>query len=367
MAQGVTPDGIAVHNRIEGLTQRKLHARVVDNVLDHPSYMSRLMGAGKPFSGKVMDFTIKITDSGLGEFYSGLETLNTQASDTTIELSYAQTAFSQPIVVPMLEAFANTGPEGIILLGAFKTDEAGAEAEQKLGTALYGTGSGDQPLGLEAIVDDGTNAGTIGGQSRTTYSALNATVTDSLGTISLSKMRTLHNNISSAGGGREQANIGVTTKSVWGFMEQLYSPQVRASYEAVGYSRVPMKGNAAVPPAELKGGGGLTALTWGGIPIIKDDFCTSQVLYMLNENYFGWYGRTRVPPEFAGKLRNVDLGTPSTIEGTAALPSKHHGWFVQKSQMPINQAGIVGRYHVIGQMCATQPRRNGQLTGVLGV
>ena len=91
MAQGVTPSGIAVHNRVENTTERKLHEKVVDNVLNSRTYFSILMGMGKPFMGSTYDYTIKIEDSGLGEFYTGLETLNSSASDTTITLSYAHT------------------------------------------------------------------------------------------------------------------------------------------------------------------------------------------------------------------------------------------------------------------------------------
>jgi len=77
----------------------------------------------------------------------------------------------------MLESFANDGPQQAINLDVYKMEEAQMEAIAKLGPAFYGTGSGNQPLGLGAIVDDGTAVGTIGGQSRTTYTTLKSTVT----------------------------------------------------------------------------------------------------------------------------------------------------------------------------------------------
>ena len=367
MAQGVTPDGIAVHNRIEGTTERKLHAKVVDNILNARTYFSRLMGMGKAFNGKTQDFTIKITDSGLGEFFSGLETLSTAASDTTIELSFAHTAFAQPVVLPMLESFANTGPQATIDLDMFKVEEATAEAIQSLGTAIYGTGAGDQPIGLGAIVDDGTDAATIGGQTRSVYDPLDATVTASGGTLTLSKLATLEDAVSATGIESEHPNINLTTKTVWSLYEQLLSPQVRASYQSVGYDRLPVRGDGVMKQADLKGAAGFTALTYRGMPVIKDDACTSGVWFMLNERYFGWYGRTIVPSKYAGKVSKVSLGTPSTMEGVASAPSESNGWFFQEFQTMPNQAGMIGRYYVIGQMCVNQPRRNGKLTGVTGV
>ena len=221
MAQGITPSGIAVHQRVEGTTERKLHAKVVDNVLNARTLWSRLQGNAQPFAGKTFDITVKVTDSAQGEFFSGLEALSTAASDTFIELSYAHTAFAQPIVLPMLESFANTGPQATIDLDMFKMEEAGAEAIQKLGTAIYGTGAGDEPLGLGAIVDDATDVTTIGGQSRDAYTVLKATRTASGGTLTLSKMATLDDTISASGIESETPTLGVTTKTVWSLYEQL--------------------------------------------------------------------------------------------------------------------------------------------------
>lgn len=368
MAQGVTPDGIAVHNRVEGITERKLHAKVVDNILGAKTLWSRLQGNGRPFNGKTADFTIKITDSGLGEFYSGMEELSGAASDTTIELSYAHTAFAQPIVLPMLESFANAGPQQIIDLDQFKMDEAGAEAVVKLGDAAYGTGAGDQPNGLEMLVDDGTNVTNLGGQSRAVYSTLDSVVTASGGTLSLSKWATLEDATSATGINSEHVTSWWTTPTVWSLYEQLLQPSVRADYASVGYQALGVRGDTVVKTeAQLKGAAGFTALTYRGKPVLKDDACTSGVLYGLNERYLYWMGRTAVPAKFRPHVRAVNLGTPSTMEGVAAAPSKNHGWFIQNLQMSPTQAGMIGRYHVIGQMVSTQGRRHGKLTGITAV
>lgn len=368
MADGITPDGIAPSNRVENFGERKLAAKVVDNILNSAVLMSRFMGNGQPFMGNTADFTIKITDSGLGEFFSGLETLSSSASDTTITLSYAHTAFAQPVVLPMLESMANTGPTATIDLDSFKMQEAVAEATSRMGSAAYGLGTGDQPLGLGAIVDDGTDAGTIGGQSRTTYSQLDATRTASGGTLTLAKLATLEDAVSAAGVESESPTLNVTTKAVWSLYEELLNPQVRAEYASVGYNALAVRGNEVLKSrADLKGAAGFTALTYRGVPVIKDDKATAQNWWMLNERYLFWKGRSIVPSKFRGQLSKVNLGTPSTIEGVAAAPSNNNGWFFQDLQMMPNQAGMIGRYYVIGQLCSNQPRRNGRLTGVTGV
>ena len=52
-----------------------------------------------------------------------------------------------------------------------------------------------RPLGLAALVDDGTSVSTIGGISRSTYTTLKGTVTASSGTLTLAKLDTLWINV----------------------------------------------------------------------------------------------------------------------------------------------------------------------------
>lgn len=359
--------GITNTNRVNNTTLRKLESKVVDNVLNTPMYASRVMSMGKKFSGKTHDVTLKVIDSGRAEWFTGLETLNSQAADTTISLSYTHNAMTQPVVSIMLESFANSGAEGEIDLDMFNIEEAEAEAKQELGSAIFGTGAGDKIYGLEALVDDGTNLVTIAGQSRSIYSVLNSTVTASGGTLSLAKLGVLEDAITSAGNATEEPNINVTTKTIWSLYEQLLTPSVRADYVSVGYPSVPVRGNGIVKTVDLKGNGGFTVLAYRGKPVLKDDFATSGVWYMLNERYIGWRGRYEVPSKYKNHLRKVDLGTPKTIEGAASYPSKYNGWFFQEMQMLPNQAGMIGRYYVIGQFCGSNFNRQGKLTGITSV
>lgn len=369
MAQGVTPAGINPNSRINPTTERKLMAKVVDNVLSSRTYMSRLFGQGGPFNGKTYDIPVKITDSGLGQFFTGLELLNSSASDTLIELSFAHTAFAQPVVNIMLESFANSGPEQTIDLDVFKLEEAVAESVQKLGTALYQYGQSNQPAGLEYHVDDGSNSPTYGGQARATYTALNSTVTPAAtNKLTLAQMGTLDDTISASGMENESPNIGVTTKTVWGLYEQLLQPQVRNNYSMMGSDVLPLRGDQIVPRKDAGATGGFTALSYRGFPIIKDDACTSGVLYFLNERYIRWMGRDIVPAALAGVLERVRIGARRTIEGVGAeTPPTDYGWFFQKRQVMPNQAGMIGRFYVIGQVCGWQPRRQGKLTGITGI
>lgn len=363
-------DGIQYSNRVDPTTERKLNAKVVDNILSARTYAARLVGMGKPMMGKTFDYPIKVVDSQAGQFFTGLETLASQASDTLITLSYSQTAFAQPAVSIMVDSFANAGPTGTIDLDVYKLEEAVAEAIQKWGTAVYGTGSASQPLGLGAIVDDGSSVGTIGGQSRTTYTTLKATVTAATaGLLSLTVLATLEDNVVASGMQTEEPNINNTTKTNWTLYEQLLTPTMRADYTNSGYNSIPLRGSEVVKTAELKGAAGFTALSFRGKPVIKDDGCTSGVWFMLNERYFEWRGRTVVPGKYQGKISAITLGEATrTIDGVAASPQyappKSYGWFNAPYQMLPNQAGMVARYYCFGQVTTSQFRRQGKETGI---
>lgn len=364
----MSADGNTYGNRVDNFNERKLHAKVVDQILSAPTLYSRILSKGQPFVGKTQDFTVDVVSDTQGEFFVGLETLNSSAVNSTITLSYAQTAFTQPKVGIMLESFANTGATATIDLDVFKYEKAAAEALQKLGSTAYADGTANRPNGLGIIVDD---SGTIGGQARSTYSMLNATDTSWATTLTLAKMATLDDATRAASLISSTTGIGVTTKTGFSLYEQLLQPNVRSQYDSPGYPQLGIRSMTVNRGDKAQNGAGFMSLEYRGKPIIADDFCTSGYMYFLNEDSFGWYGRSIVPDDWKPFVEKVNLGTMKAYEGVGAdsldLPSEYNGWFYQKSMVLPNQAGTIGRFYVIGQMMAWEPRRNGRGTGFTGV
>jgi hypothetical protein len=366
-------DGIQNTNRVDGTTQRQLYTKVVDQVLNSPTYYARLVSQGEPFEGKTEDITYDVAADTQGQYFTSLETLNSSAVNTTATGSYAQTAYTQPVVSIMLESFANVGSLGIINLDTFKYEKAAAQANQSLGSAIYGTGTAMQPLGLTAIIDDGTNVGTIGGLSRSTYAVLDSTlVAYASGKLTLATMATQYDDAIASGLSEETPNVGVTPKAVWSLYEQLLTPNVRAMYNEVGYDKVRVRSRFGERnSAELRNAGGFNALSFRDMHIMRDDYATAQVLWMINEKYIGWKGRTEVPDDYRDVLEKVNFGTMEAYEGTGAmaldLPSEFNGWFYQKPLTIPNQAGRIARFYVIGQTIPTSFRRHSKGTGITGV
>ena len=105
--------------------------------------------------------------------------------------------------------------------------------------------------------------------------------------------------------------------------------------------------------------------------IIRDDFATSGVLWMINETYIVWKGRTEIPSAYKDVLEKVDLGTDAVYEGTGAmtldLPSEYNGWFFQKPLTIPDQAGRIARFYVIGQTIPKSFRRHAKGTGITSI
>lgn len=366
-----TPDGITPSNRVDTLSERKLHGMVVDNALNSTTLSARLMGMGRKFTGKTNDYTIKIKKGSNGQWITGAEDLSMQASDTTVTLSWAHAEFTQEIVIPMGDAFANAGPEGTIDLSLFKIDEAQADAINNVGPAAYSLGISPLPDGLEILDDDGTNSDNIGGQSRGTYGVLKSQVKH-FTTLSFANLETIEDLTRAAGIDTERPNIHVTTKTNWSYFSQLHEPEVRADWATIGYNSLPIRGNTLMKTVDLKGGSGFTALTFRGKPVIDDDNCLNPNWYMLNERYVFWKGRTIVPPLFKQWVEKVNLGKPRTIEGVSAgsimdMPSPNNGWFYQKLMISPSQAAAVARYWIFGNMFCSQPRRLGKNDSFTGI
>jgi hypothetical protein len=367
------PDGIATPTRVDVLGNRQLYNKVVDQILNFPSLYARFVSQGAKFEGKTEDVTYDITADTQGQFFTSLETLNSSAVSTAVTGSFAHTAYTQPVVSIMLESFANVGSLGSINLDTYKYEKAAAQAMNTLGASIYGLGTANQPLGLGAIVDDTTNVSTIGGLSKSTYSALNSTLTAfSGGKLTLATMATEYDSALAPGAADEMPNVGFCTAAIFSDYEQLLTPFVRQSYSEVGYDRLKVRGKYAVRNnSEMRSAVGFDALSYRGTYIVRDYFSTAQMLWFLNEKYIVWKGRYEISEEYKDVLEKVDFGTMEAYEGTGAIaleaPSEWNGWFYQKPLTIPDQAGRIARFYCIGQTIPLSFRRHAKGTGITGV
>jgi hypothetical protein len=352
-------------DQVMALTQEVLIPKVVDGVLNSNILPLRLIGNAKEGKGYDIRKAIKYQNSGSASSFSGLDTFAAAQLSTRVKMIYDMRAARQPVAISGMDAMANTSAESQTDLVKESVEETQQELIDAIGTMLYGTGTGNANkdfLGLGAIVDDGTDVTTLGGLTRSSYAFTYGTRTASGGTLTLAKLATL---FSAVGSGNDTPTLMVGNETVWDLYEQLLTPMVREQYQSMGYYDVGKVGGAKRAGQGLVGTQGFVAVTYKGIPFVRDEKCTSQNIFMLNEDWLQWYGWDA--RGFAGY--NKIAFTSSQIEGQYSEPpmSNFTGFNWSGLKTPTNQFGVIAAIQLVGNLTSWQPRRQGRLTGITGV
>lgn len=348
-------------NRVTTITQDVILPSNVDNFLTDNFLTFRLMGTGEAWEGTTINQPIKIAKNNQGRSFSGLDNHNTGTVETRQSLQWDLRAYNIPIAIPGLDKVVNKGEAAILNLVKQEVASTFTDALDDVGTMLYADGTGNSSkdfYGLDALVDDGTSAATIGGLSRTTYPTLAGTRIGSGGTLTALQVSTLLSTVSGGGAARQRTTLLLTNETVWDLCEKLFiNGIVQANYDANGFPMVTRRSKGIMNAAALKGASGFTAIVYRGIPVIADEKATAQTLWALNENYIQWYGAQ------SDDLKSISLGKDIDSAYNEA-PTEDSGvqWSGWKDSF--NQFGEVAYLYVLGNLTTSQPRRQGRLTGI---
>lgn len=332
--------------RIQTTVQQKYLPFVVDTVLNSNVLLQRIVRASKKWSGRTLRAPIKVSKNTTGVSFRGFDTFSVAATDNRQYLEYTPSFYQITCALPGDELSVADTEDKILDLMKLTIQSDTEDMADDLGTIFYadGTGNGSKdPLGLAALVDDGTSVASIGGLSRTTYTTLKSTVTASGGSLTLAKMDTLHSAVTS---GSQKPTAMYTTEAIFNFYGQLLRPQERITKDASS-----MKG--------LSGGTGFDSLYFNGKPLIADEKCTAGVLYFLNEDFMDWYAlpfHNAKAVAYKSQIKGNDYGAPM------GLGFSWSDWII-----PANSASVVGHVYFGGQFVTTNPKRSGKLTGITGV
>lgn len=332
--------------RIQTTVQQKYLPFVVDTVLNSNVLFQRIVRAGKKWSGRTLRQPIKVSKNTTGKSFRGFDTFSTAATDNRQFLEFTPSFYQITCALPGDELSVADTEDKVLDLMKLTIQSDTEDMADDLGTIFYGDGTGNagkDPLGLAALVDDGSSVANIGGLSRSTYSTLQSTVTASGGSLSLAKMDTLWSNVSS---GSQKPTAFYTTETVFNLYGQLLRPQERITKEASS-----MKG--------MVGGTGFTALEYNAKPVLMDEKCTSGVLFALNENFINWYALPfygAKPIQYKSQIKGNDYAAP------VGLGFSWSDWII-----PANSGSVVGHIYFGGQFVTNNPKRQGKLTGITGV
>jgi len=344
---------MANSNRVTSVTQDVLLPKLLDTILRENVLWTRLMGgSAKPFKGETMKKSIKVSKNTTGGHFRGYDLLDTTATDNRIQLSFTPEFYYKSVSVPVTDLSLNASSEGkVIDLMSAEMEGTAHDMADDLGDKLYtddataaDDSSGSLFNGLANIIDDGGTAATYGGQTRSTYTTLNATDTASGGTLTLAKISTL---LSAIGDGSQGASILISDRTVWNLLEQLIEPKVNITRNIDTYKK------------GVKGGAGLTAIDYRGIPVVADRKATSGYLYAIDEDYIDWFALP-VYGENAFKFKTVTEG--NDYGQSQGMGFSWDGW-----KKPVNQKAYVTQLTLAGNWICWDPGKHGRLTGITGV
>jgi len=345
----------ALGTRVTTTTQDDIEPKVVDTILNGNVFATRVLSKAAKWNGERKKYPIKYAKNTTGTSFAGFDTFSTSATDNRVNLEFVPKFYQITCALPLDELSGNATEAKVIDLAKIEMASTAQDMADDIGTLFYSTGTGNGSkdfLGLEAIVDDGTNASTYGTLSRTTYPTLSSTVTASSGTISLAKMATLYNAASS---GAQTPTLGLTTEAIFNLYESLLQPQEQIA------KNVPMmkggQGRGLNSTQGMIGGSGFTGLYYKGFPILADEKCTSGVLYFINEDFIEWVA---LPVAMTSpiKYRSQD------IEGNDYSDVQGLGFSATDWMMAQNAASVVKHIYLGGELVSANPKRHAKLTGI---
>lgn len=335
-------------------TQDKIKATAVDGILSGNLVADFFFAKGKSWGyGEKYKVNLKYQKSTAQGWYTGMGTFNTTQQKNLVQMEWTPSSMYASATLPYLELAVNKS-NPVMNIETYQMDSAKDDMIDTIGSSFYADGTSNQCDGLDNIIDDQTVAANYAGLSRATYSALNADVTSTVGSITLD---TIAASIDAATVGSKQPHIIITTETLWRAIEDLLFPSVQATYGAAGSKRgiITRMGEMGAGQA-LQGLAGYTAIWYRGIPIVKDEKCPSGDINYINTDVTYWSGLAHP------KYGMVNLGT-STIEGVGNPVPTNHGISWSGFKEPLNQDGETGQFILYGQMICERPRLNAKDEG----
>ena len=180
--------------RVQTTVQNDYLPFVVDTILGSNVLFQRVVRAAKSWNGRTLRVPIKYKKNTTGTSFRGFDTFSVAATDNRQFMEYTPSFYQITCALPGDELSVADTDAKILDMMKLTIQSDTEDMADDLGTIFYADGTGNtskDPLGLAALVDDGSAVSTIGGLSRSTYSTLQSTVTASGGTLTLAKVDTL--------------------------------------------------------------------------------------------------------------------------------------------------------------------------------
>jgi hypothetical protein len=354
-------------DNFKAITQDELLPKAVDLILNDNIHSKRALSNMKAWRGEKLGKSIITEQAGTGKSFSGADKFNTNKAKTKKRIEFDPRGLEQPVVIIGMEADTNASSDRSVDLVAEAIEEAANEMADNAGTILYtslGTGtfknnaivsdgSNKNFFGLDAIIDDGGEVPTWGGQSRATIPGLQGNETDVGGALTLAVMAAMYDSCKS---GSDMPTIIYTTEAIWSDYEALAQAVNQINQDGTRpKERVGAKGTA------LTGELGFESLRYRGVPIVADEKCPTGKMYFVNERHIAFYGLKSTRQGYT----QIKVGGNKHIEGIYSQKAAESLGFAWSGFLvPTDQYAEIGHMILMGNYISFHPRRHGVLNTI---
>lgn len=335
---------------VQATTNQWLASAWVDQVLRDNFFFGEILGNSLTWEGSQMVHQFKFQKGVATVAFNGFDDLPTTTQPSTVNGVFYPTFTATNVALAGSDLSINKTKMQTLNLMKTMMKSRAQDGADDIGTFFQGAGTafnGKAPMGLAGIVDNGATLATYAGLSRATYAGLNSTVTASAGTVSLLKIRQLHNAVTD---GRVSPDFAYTDYTTWAYVEQLLMPFQRNTYSD-------FKNMDAGTGYKAKG------LIWDGLTIYKDRKCTLGNFYLLNTDFLAFYGLNWWKGEAVSlEDKQIQGNIYSYNPANATKAFTWTNWIEAYAQGAVNGFMIMG-----GQLVCRDPMRQAVLTGITGV
>ena len=340
-----------------------LLAKTIDTVINFSPLTMYLLSNQVEWKGNQVQVQVKVSSNSQGMSFDGLQEFNTQKVENFQKMVFNPTGREIPVVLSGMEMSVSAASRGnVIDLVARQLESDSHDMANDIATRFYTVQSGVHFLSLLDAAGDSTIASTYGGLSKSTYTGLAGNYTESIGNITLARLRTQLNACTHGG---KAPDLIVTTKAVWGYVEALMNATIQTTLlqsNLTGYDQFLSTGAVAKAGSKLVGQAGFNALVFAGVPIVADEKCNSGELYTLRKEDWAFHG---LKPASELGYNPISLAS-SEIDGVMVDAPSTVGFGFSGFKLPINQFGEVGHIVLLRNLICQNPRLQGYLAGITG-
>jgi hypothetical protein len=333
LGSGIVPAG-NLGDELSYLTRRAFIPRMIVQIYKSSPLISALLANAQMAGGGVNAVTVPVqgfsyTTPAWGDFTGSFAQPN--VTQGALNAQFNLKLLICPIPFLGMEGFIQVDHSIVPIIDA-RMNDATYNMIDTLATALYNNGgstNNDQQLvGLPGAVDDGTNATTYAGITRSaTNSWWRSQFTNSIGggRFTRDTLLTYINQLVKATG--EAPTFGICGFGTWTSFATDFTDGERYNY-MVGQS----------PGKDAKASAHFRALEVAGVPLYADPYCPEGTVYLLNTRYLSLY------------LHKMGAFAFTGFEST----------------LPNFQLGSIGAVVTVTEMVCTKPKCQSQLTGFTG-